>query len=25
FERNGGFSADMQILWERFVLIEDLR
>lgn len=25
FERNGGFSPDMQILWERFVLIEDLR
>ncbi|MBN8290613.1 ASCH domain-containing protein [Rhodobacter sp. NTK016B] len=24
FERNGGFSPDMQILWERFVLIEDL-
>jgi len=24
FERNGGFSPDMQIVWERFVLIEDL-
>nr|WP_207186375.1 ASCH domain-containing protein [Rhodovulum sulfidophilum] len=24
FERNGGFSPDMQIIWERFVLIEDL-
>ncbi|MEQ9243759.1 MAG: ASCH domain-containing protein [Roseovarius indicus] len=23
FERNGGFSPDMQIIWERFVLIED--
>lgn len=23
FERNGGFSLDMQIIWERFVLIED--
>lgn len=24
FERNGGFSPDMPIVWERFVLIEDL-
>lgn len=24
FERNGGFSPDMQIVWERFVLIEYL-
>jgi len=24
FERNGGFSPDMQIVWERFILIEDL-
>ncbi|ARC88508.1 ASCH domain-containing protein [Rhodovulum sp. MB263] len=24
FERNGGFSPDLQILWERFILIEDL-
>lgn len=24
FERNGGFSPSMQIVWERFVLIEDL-
>ncbi|WP_414833044.1 ASCH domain-containing protein [Afifella sp. YEN Y35] len=24
FERNGGFSPDLPILWERFVLIEDL-
>ncbi|RAP40483.1 ASCH domain-containing protein [Rhodovulum viride] len=24
FERNGGFSPDMQIIWERFFLIEDL-
>ena len=24
FERNGGFSPDMEILWERFVLVEDL-
>ncbi|MEQ5776873.1 ASCH domain-containing protein [Thalassospira sp. NFXS8] len=24
FERNGGFSPDMQIVWERFRLIEDL-
>ncbi|MCK5501378.1 MAG: ASCH domain-containing protein [Tritonibacter mobilis] len=23
FERNGGFSPDMQILWERFLLVED--
>lgn len=23
FERNGGFSSDMQIIWERFLLIED--
>ncbi|MEN3792717.1 ASCH domain-containing protein [Fulvimarina sp. MAC3] len=23
-ERNGGFSPDMQILWERFILIENL-
>ncbi|MEE2951373.1 MAG: ASCH domain-containing protein [Pseudomonadota bacterium] len=25
FERNGGFAPDMQIVWERFALIEDLR
>lgn len=25
FERNGGFSPDLPIVWERFVLIEDLR
>jgi uncharacterized protein YhfF len=25
FERNGGFSPDLQVVWERFVLIEDLR
>ncbi|GGD64376.1 ASCH domain-containing protein [Croceicoccus mobilis] len=24
FERNGGFSPDMEIIWERFELIEDL-
>ncbi|BAQ69538.1 hypothetical protein NHU_02387 [Rhodovulum sulfidophilum] len=24
FKRNGGFSPDMQIIWERFILIEDL-
>tara|TARA_B100000678_G_C18041051_1_gene434688 strand:+ start:31 stop:444 length:414 start_codon:yes stop_codon:yes gene_type:complete len=24
FERNGGFSPDMQIVWERFRLVEDL-
>nr|WP_321508986.1 ASCH domain-containing protein [uncultured Celeribacter sp.] len=24
FERNGGFSPEMQILWERFRLVEDL-
>ncbi|MDM8167293.1 ASCH domain-containing protein [Roseovarius sp.] len=24
FERNGGFSQDMQVIWERFVLVEDL-
>ncbi|MEZ7198794.1 ASCH domain-containing protein [Pseudodesulfovibrio karagichevae] len=24
FERNGGFSPDMPIVWERFILIEDL-
>jgi uncharacterized protein YhfF len=24
FERNGGFSPDMEIIWERFALIEDL-
>ena len=24
FERNGGFAPDMQIVWERFVLVEDL-
>ena len=24
FERNGGFSSEMQLLWERFVLLEDL-
>ena len=24
FERNGGFSPDMMIVWERFVLVEDL-
>ena len=24
FERNGGFSPSMQIVWERFILIEDL-
>ncbi|OIQ50755.1 ASCH domain protein [Pseudodesulfovibrio hydrargyri] len=24
FERNGGFSPGMQIVWERFILIEDL-
>ncbi len=24
FERNGGFSPDMQIVWERFILVEDL-
>ena len=24
FERNGGFSPDMEIVWERFVLVEDL-
>ena len=23
FERNGGFSPDMQILWERFLLVEN--
>lgn len=25
FERNGGFSWDMELLFERFVLVEDLR
>jgi uncharacterized protein YhfF len=25
FERNGGFSPDMDVVWERFVLVEDLR
>lgn len=25
FERNGGFSPAMQVVWERFVLVEDLR
>lgn len=24
FERNGGFSPDMQLVWERFRLVEDL-
>jgi uncharacterized protein YhfF len=24
FERNGGFSPDMKVVWERFVVIEDL-
>lgn len=24
FERNGGFSPDMMIVWERFALVEDL-
>lgn len=24
FDRNGGFSPDMQIVWERFALVEDL-
>nr|WP_255730100.1 ASCH domain-containing protein [Epibacterium sp. Ofav1-8] len=24
FERNGGFSYEMQLVWERFVLLEDL-
>jgi uncharacterized protein YhfF len=24
FERNGGFSPSMQIVWERFILVEDL-
>ncbi|MEQ8897843.1 MAG: ASCH domain-containing protein [Roseovarius sp.] len=24
FGRNGGFSTDMQIVWERFTLVEDL-
>ena len=23
FERNGGFSPDMQILWDRFLLVDD--
>ncbi len=23
FERNGGFSPDMPLVWERFALIED--
>ena len=25
FERNGGFSPDMQLVWERFRLVEDLK
>jgi uncharacterized protein YhfF len=25
FERNGGFSPDMDVVWERFVLVEELR
>lgn len=24
FARNGGFSEDMTIIWERFILVEDL-
>ncbi|MCL3882453.1 ASCH domain-containing protein [Marivita sp. GX14005] len=24
FERNGGFSPDMPVVWERFALVEDL-
>lgn len=24
FERNGGFSPEMQVIWERFDLVEDL-
>lgn len=24
FERNGGFSPDMEIIWERFEVVEDL-
>jgi uncharacterized protein YhfF len=24
FERNGGFSPDMEVVWERFALVEDL-
>jgi uncharacterized protein YhfF len=24
FERNGGFSSDMMIVWERFAVVEDL-
>lgn len=24
FERNGGFSSDMKVVWERFILVEDL-
>lgn len=24
FQRNGGFSPQMQVVWERFALIEDL-
>lgn len=24
FERNGGFSPDMMLVWERFALVEDL-
>lgn len=24
FQRNGGFSSQMQVVWERFTLIEDL-
>ncbi len=24
FERNGGFSPDMKVVWERFALVEDL-
>lgn len=25
FERNGGYSPDMMVVWERFAVIEDLR
>lgn len=24
FERNGGFSPDMEVIWERFAVVEDL-
>jgi uncharacterized protein YhfF len=24
FERTGGFSPDMEVVWERFILVEDL-